>query len=133
MSLEPRTPPTKRYFITNTLHSLYPPEFVESQNPKYVHVLGCKLFGTVGTVVENVKTVQSFDFVELHANFIQDKPYLIGFVCFCNEPLMKRKKFQQFGKVRDFKVWFQNYNGTPFDMTNQSKDAYFVLELMLEY
>jgi hypothetical protein len=133
MSLVPRTPITKRYFITNTLHTLYPPEFVESQNPKYVHVLGCKLYGTVGNVTNSIKTVQSFDFVELHANFIQDKPYLNGFVCFCNDALMKRKKYQQMGKVRDFKIWFQNYDGTPFDWENKQKDAYFVLELMLEY
>jgi hypothetical protein len=133
MSLEPRTPPVKRYFTTNTLHNQYPPEFVESQNPKYVHVIGCKLFGTVGSVAENVKTVQPLDFVELHASFIQDKPYLNGFVCYCNETLVKRKKYQQFGKVRDFKIWFQNYDGKLFDWHNKNKDSYFILELMLEY
>jgi hypothetical protein len=142
MSLVPAipTPKTKRYFITNKQYNLYPDAFVQSQNPKYVYVLGCKLFGTVGSRVEGtgddkktIKTVQNFDYVELHANFIQDFSHLNGYVCFCNETLPKRKKYQLLNSGRDFRVWFQNYDGTPFDLNKDERQAYFVLELMLEY
>jgi hypothetical protein len=72
------------------------------------------MFGDVGSLDGVTTSFSDYPYVQLHANFIQDQPHLDSFVCFCNDELPKRKKYEQFTRTRSFKVWFTNFDGTPF-------------------
>jgi hypothetical protein len=68
----------------------------------------------MGHVDDVVHKFSNFDYVQVHADFIQDHSHLDGYVCFCNEVLPKRKKYEQFNRARSFNIWFTNFDGTPF-------------------
>jgi len=112
----------KRYFVTKTLKTDLPYDFIHSKNQRYVHVLSCKFVQKIDgqTIVPA--------HISLHADFVQDKNYEDSFVRFCNE-YNDRDKYEQLNQNECLTVWFKHINGTDVDMTN----AYFVLKLMLEY
>ena len=111
----------KRYFITNTFTTELPIEFTSSQNKKYIHVLGVRLVSksTGGLIVNGT----------CHSDFVIDHPYLNGFICFTNEQLPKRKKWEIQHRPQRISLRFQEFDGTPLNPI----DYEFIAELMLEY
>ena len=119
-------PTTKRYFTTDQFTGRYPNEFVSSDRKKYVHVLAVYIYQN-GEDDEFTRP----NYIQFHANFVQDSDYLNGYVCTGNQPLYQRKKYEQFNSERDYKFWLTNYEGEAIDpVTN---NIHIVVELMLEY
>lgn len=111
----------KRYFITNLLRSELPYDFINSKNKRYIHVINFKLMDiTSGKLLMDVSA---------HSDFIKDHPYLNGFMCFCNEQLAKRKKYEIMHYITNFNLWFQDLYGNVLNSSNYL----FTGEFMLEY
>ena len=111
----------KRYFITNTSTTDLPLDFINSKSKRYIHVLGIRLISSsTGGLIMNSSA---------HSDFIIDHPDLNGFVCFCNEQLPKRKKWEIFHQPRSISFRFQEFDGTPLNPL----DYQFIAELMLEF
>ena len=89
----------KRYFVTKSLTTDLPYEFIHSSNQRYIHVISCKLVRSDPST--NEITVPSH--ISLHANFVQDKNYEDSFVRFCNE-YGDRDKFMQLDKNESITV-----------------------------
>ena len=120
----------KEYFITDKLKTNYPWDFIHSTNAnKSVHVIACTLFKEEPNVETKIMEFSVPKYSSLHANFIHRGKYLDSFVCYCNQPLEKRKKYQQMIKDDYLEIWFKYYDGSPLDMEN----VHFILELMLEF
>lgn len=132
-------PVTKRYLCTNSLVTELPHEFRVSRNKKYIHVLKCTVFEENPAVDETVLKFSSPQFATMHADFVQDARHLDSFVCFANQELYQRKKFEQFTDAREIRLWFKEYDGTPMKMIDYDSEGdiisriYFTLELLLEY
>ena len=109
----------KRYFVTNTLKSSLPLQFVTSKAKKYISFIHCRL------VLNNALIGD----VSIHSDLITDLPYLNYFVSFVNVDIAKRKKWEMLFDQRDIRVWFQDLNGSVVAVN----DGDFVLELLLEY
>ena len=122
----------KRYYTlelsTTANPILYPDAFVRSRRIKYVHVIAAHLF----VPGEDANTFERPTCYELHASFVQDELDIMNqFVCMFNQPLYKRKKYEQFNSVRDFKVWVRDtMDGNTVTLGTGAK---IMLELMLEY
>ena len=132
----------KRYFVvdsaeyrarTNSSGAIskltfpYPPEFIESGNRKYVHVINVYLF------IEDPDDNTSYscpNAYSIHGSFVQDADYLDHYICFANSPIYKRKKYEQFSATKSFSLWFTDYSGTHVDLPT---NGHVVVELMLEY
>ena len=111
----------KRYFVTNTSTTELPIEFTSAQTKKYIHVLGVRLISkTTGGLIMNATA---------HGDFVIDHPYLNNFICFCNEQLPKRKKWEIQHRPQRISLRFQESDGTPLNPI----DYEFIAELMLEY
>ena len=114
----------KTYFITNTLESTLPPEFVAARGKKYIVVREC--VATIGD-----EGYMPYD-LALHADFIYRDNYLDSFVGFCNvlDNGSKPPKYlyPENGR-KNFKVWFSGMDMKP--ITNLPID--FVLKLLLIY
>jgi hypothetical protein len=54
---------------------------------------------------------------------VQDCPYLDSFVCYCNQSLFQRKKYEQFNDAARLKVWFQDYDGTELKMETKDENG----------
>lgn len=114
----------KTYFMTNTLESNFPPEFINARGKKYIVVRGC-----VATVGDN--GYMPYD-LALHASFIMRDNYLDSFVDFCNniDSGAKPPKYEYPENApKSFKVWFSDMSMVP--ITNIHID--FVLKLLLIY
>lgn len=107
----------KTYFITNTLETKFPDEFIYSRNPKYIQVIHCRCIYNDYMVGD----------VELHTNFIQRNDYFDGFVCYTNTILTKYKKYEYTGTKPNFKIWFTDMDGNEVSVQN------FKLDLLLIY
>ena len=111
----------KQYFVTNSLRNDLPMDFVNSKNKRYIHVINFKLMDiTSGKLLMDVSA---------HSDFIKDHPYLNGFMCFCNEQLAKRKKYEIMHHITNFNLWFQDLYGNVLNPSNYL----FTGEFMLEY
>ena len=88
---------TKRYLTTDTLTTDLPVEFVTSKNKRHIVVVGCRFFINEPAIDDAIETFHTPKFVTLHADFIHDRRDLDSFVMFCNEPIIKRKKYEQLG------------------------------------
>ena len=109
---------TKTYFWTDRLDNRFPPEFVASQNRKWIIVQGCKATlkdKLVGDVI-------------LHADFIPRDHYLDYACCFVNEDASRNiAKYEITNNRAEFNVWFT-------DLKNQKVDIEaFALRLLLVY
>ena len=114
----------KTYFITNTLESTLPPEFVAARGKKYIVVRYC-----VATIGDD--GYMPYD-LALHADFIKRDNYLDSFVDFVNviDNGSKPSKFEYPENApKTFKVWFSGMDMVP--ITNLQID--FVLKLLLIY
>ena len=113
----------KTYFVTNTLESTFPPEFIAARGKKYIVVREC-----VATIGED--GYMPYD-LALHADFICRDAYLDHFVEFCNviDNGSKPPKYEypENGK-KTFKVWFSG-----IDMVKINLPIDFVLKLLLIY
>ena len=113
----------KTYFITNTLSSNFPPEFVNARGKKYIVVRYC--------VVEIGEGLMPYD-LALHADFIMRDYYLDHFVDIVNiiDNGAKHSKYEYpENGPKSFKVWFKALDGTPISI----KDGEFILKLLLIY
>ena len=122
-------PVVKRYFITDQLVNNFPTAFVNSPNTRYVHVVNCHLYIDEPEIDDEYEGIITPRYISLHADFIHDDRYLDSFVMFVNEPIYKRKKYQQFAQQNRFTIKFKDKDGKELDMSKVK----FVLELLLEY
>lgn len=116
----------KRYYTTDTLTNILPPEFVNSTNEKHIIVIGCKFFVNDELIDDNIEGFQDHKFITLHADFIHDRRDLDSFVCYCNELLPKRKKYQQLYDQRVFHLWFCDVDGTKIELTKDPLTRYYI-------
>ena len=111
----------KLYFITNTTSTELPPEFVNATTKRWIHVINIKLISaTTGGLILNTSA---------HGDFITNRPYRNGFLCFCNEQLDKRKKWEITHTINQVTLHFEDFNG---NIINPSLYK-FTAELMLEF
>ena len=113
----------KTYFITNTLESTFPPEFVAARGPKYIVVRYC--CATIGD-----EGYQPYD-LALHASFIMRDASLDHFVDIINvmDNGSKASKYlYPENAPKTFKVWFTTITGEPINLPID-----FVLKLLLIY
>ena len=111
----------KRYLIANTNKVELPTDFVYSKKDRYIHVLNVKLLDiATGTLLMEVSA---------HSDFIKDLPYRNGFICFCNEQLAKRKKYEIQHFMTHFNLWFESIDETILDPATYR----FTAEFMIEY
>ena len=78
----------------------------------------------------------------MHADFIHEYKDNDSFVCFTNDLLPKRKKYEQLTNHPYLRVWLKNHEKktpvqSPDDVTNNDEifmgNYHFVLEIMLEF
>ena len=119
---------TKRYFNTNTSETILPSEFVNSSNKKYIEVVNCHIFIDEPKIDDNIEAIIIPKYISLHADFIHDRRDLDSFVMFVNEPVIKRKKYQQLARQNKIKIWFKDKDGNEVKITDKVK---FVLVLLL--
>ena len=113
----------KTYFITNTLESTFPPEFVAARGKKYIVVRYC-----CATIGEDA--YQPYD-LALHASFIMRDAYLDHFVDIVNviDSGSKPSKYEYPENAsKSFRVWFTDINNNPINLPID-----FVLKLLLIY
>jgi hypothetical protein len=111
----------KRYLIANTNRVELPTDFIYSKKTRHIYVLNVKLYDiATGTLLMDVS---------MHTDFIKDLPYRNGFVCFCNEQLAKRKKYEIEHFMNTFNVWFEDLSETVLDPLTYK----FTAEFMLDY
>ena len=113
----------KTYFITNTLESTFPPEFIAARGKKYIVVRYC-----VATIGDD--GYQPYDLC-LHADFICRDDYLDHFVDLVNviDNGSKPSKYEYPENApKKFKVWFTDINNNPINLPVD-----FVLKLLLIY
>ena len=113
----------KTYFITNTLESTFPPEFIAARGKKYIVVRYCA--ASIGD-----DGYMPYDLC-LHADFICRDDYLDHFVDIVNviDSGSKPSKYEypENGK-KTFRVWFTDINNNPINLPID-----FVLKLLLIY
>ena len=113
----------KTYFITNTLESTFPPEFIAARGKKYIVVRYCA--ASIGD-----DGYMPYDLC-LHADFICRDEYLDHFVDIVNviDSGSKPSKYEypENGK-KTFRVWFTDINNNPINLPID-----FVLKLLLIY
>ena len=109
---------TKTYFWTDRCDNRFPPEFVASQNRKWVVVQGCKATlkdRLVGDVI-------------MHADFIQRDHYLDYACCFVNEAASRDvAKYEILSNKQEFNIWFTDLKNNRVDIEA------FALRLLLIY
>ena len=113
----------KTYFITNTLESTFPPEFIAARGKKYIVVRYC-----VATIGDDA--YMPYDLC-LHADFICRDDYLDHFVDLVNviDNGSKPSKYEYPENApKKFKVWFTDINNNPINLPID-----FVLKLLLIY
>jgi hypothetical protein len=94
-----------------------PDAFLESPGPKWIHVMHVKALHNKSMPGD----------VKLHSSIVSLAPYDDSFACFCNEVLVKPKKFQYNSNTKTLSFWFKDMDGNEVII-----DA-FVIELMLEW
>ena len=100
------TPIIKRYFITDSLTSDLPHWFINSTNQKQIIVINSRFFyidtELVGEEPDSklVESILEPKFITLHGDFIHDERHMDSMVIFCNEPVIKRKKYEQLGRYK---------------------------------
>jgi hypothetical protein len=94
-----------------------PSVFLEVGGPKWIYIRHCRAL-YYGNLPADVK---------LHSTIVSLSPWDGSFVAFCNETLVKPKKFQYNSSERTVQFWFKDMNGQEVPI-----DA-FVVELMLEW
>ena len=113
----------KTYFVTNTLETNWPPEFINATGRKWIVVRYC-----CATIGED--GYQPYDLC-LHADFIARDNYLDSFVDIVNviDNGSKPSKFEiSENAKKSFRVWFTTIDGTPINLPID-----FVLKLLLIY
>ena len=113
----------KTYFITNTLESTFPPEFVAARGKKYIVVRYC-----VATIGDDA--YMPYD-LALHASFVMRDNYLDSFVDIVNviDSGSKPSKYEYPENApKNFRVWFTDINNNPINLPID-----FVLKLLLIY
>jgi hypothetical protein len=94
-----------------------PNVFLEASNPKWIYIRHCRAL-YYGNLPADVK---------LHSTIVSLSPYDDSFVAFCNETLVKPKKFQYNSNEKTIQFWYKDCFGQEVPI-----DA-FVIELMLEW
>ena len=112
---------SKLYFVTNTIETLLPPEFVYSSNPKYISIINTKLM--------NASTGKLLLDVSIHSDFVTSHPYLNGLLSFCNEILPQRKKWQVRNEKDKMTIHFRDLDQNIIDPSTVK----FVAEFLLEF
>lgn len=111
----------KRYMVTNTFRTEFPIEFQISKESRHISVLNVKLLDiATGNLLMNVSC---------HGDFISDNADRNSFMCFCNEMLPKRKKWEIFHKPRYVNFHFEDMTGVLIDPLS----IQFTVELLLDY
>ena len=112
----------KRYFVVTSLKSELPYEFVNSREKRHISVLGIKLLEKdTGRLLMDISA---------HGDFIIDSPDFNGFVCFCNEQLAKRKKWEILHQPRYINLEFRRLD--TLELIDPSIVS-FVAEFLLEF
>ena len=110
----------KRYFITNTLTTELPLDFIYSKDKRHIHILSVKLISvSTGGLIMNAS---------LHGDFIIDNPDRNVFVCFANDQLAKRKKWQIFHNPARITLHFEDFDGNVISPSLYKFTAEFMLE-----
>ena len=112
---------TKLYFVTNTIETRLPTEFVYSKNPKYISIINTKLM--------NASTGKLLLDVSIHSDFVVSHPYLNGLLSFCNEILPQRKKWQIKNENDKMTLHFRDLDQNIIDPATVK----FVAEFLLEF
>jgi hypothetical protein len=121
----------KRYFITNQLKTKLPNDFVNSKNNRFISMIQCRLYQNLPDVDDAIEQFQTPKFISVHANIIHCERYLDSYVMYCNEQRAKPKKYEQLSREYDLELWFKNYDGTPYDTSENNTQ--FLAEFLLEY
>jgi hypothetical protein len=94
-----------------------PSAFLEVAGPKWIYVRHCRAL-YYGNLPADVK---------LHSTIVSLSPYDDSFVAFCNETLVKPKKFQYNSNEKTVQFWFKDTFGNEIPIDS------FVIELMLHW
>ena len=111
----------KRYMVANQLRSALPHEFITSRDDRHISVINVKLM--------KISTGNLLMDVSCHGDFIVDNADRNGFMCFCNEQLAMRKKWEIFHKPDFITFHFEDMDGNIVDPS----DLKFTVELLLSY
>lgn len=128
----PKEPTVKRYFITDQLVSTLPSVFINSRNKKQIVVINCRFFfidkETIGEPPNDreVESILTPQFITLHADFIHDERYMDSMVIFCNEPVIKRKKYEQLSSQRKITLWFKTLDGQTLNIETDTDGSYYI-------
>lgn len=119
MYVQPRV--TETYFYVTQKDNddpyRFPSEFIQSKNPRYVKVLGCRLVYKEYLVGD----------VKVHASFIEKDHYDDYFCTMANNLYDNPKVYEYTSQRQDFNVWFTNLKN------EEIKPDSFMLELLLIY
>lgn len=115
MFVQPKV--TKTYFYTSSYKNKFPNEFIQSKNPRYIKVLGCKV---------EYKNYLVGD-VKVHGSFIERDHYDDYFCTMANAEYENHKTYDYLTHRQDFNIWFTNLKNEVIE-----PDA-FLLELLLIY
>lgn len=107
----------KTYFITNTKTTMFPPDFVNSKNKKYIQFRWCRALWKDKLVGD----------ISIHSDFICRDRYMDSMICFINDEQGKYEKYEYNSTSRSFNVWFKDIHGNTVE-----PDA-FCLKLLLIY
>ena len=134
--------PQKHYKTIICENSDWDVEFVNSRNPRYVYVIGCKFFIDLPQVDGMIESFYSPTFVSMHADFVHEYKDYDSFVCFTNELLPKRKKYPQLTNHPSLRIWFKNHEKKTLvqrseDVKNSDQvfmgNYHFVLQLLIQF
>ena len=115
MFIQPRI--TKTYFYTSQKENRFPPEFIQSKNPRIIKVISCKL-NYLGFLVGDVK---------VHASFIERDHFDDYFCTMANSTNNYVKKYDYKSLRQDFKIWFTDLKNNIIEPDS------FLLEMLLIY
>ncbi len=111
-------PVTKTYYITRNFENTLPPEFVNSNNDRYISFQYCR--ATCSHYLDGE--------TEVHCSFIPRDEYCDSLVWYANlVPPDDNRKYEIISRKNTFKVWFTDAEGKPITPDN------FTLFLKLEY
>ena len=90
----------KTYFLTDTLETQLPVDFVNSTNKRYIEVHPCYIERTQKDVDKMEKAIL------MHGDFVWRDAYIDHALCICNEWRTKYKKYEFRSNSDTMKLWF---------------------------
>jgi hypothetical protein len=111
----------------------FPIDFVQTSNPRFVHVKNAKYcsYPTPPVPPDPPAKTEFPQQISIYSDIIQDEKYSNTFLCFCNESFQQYKSLQIYDARTSFSLWLRNEKGEIMDILPSAGRV--VLELLLEF